>query len=230
MIPEAAIGVIVAASIAGTVTLLGLIITKEQKTSEFRQAWIDALRSEIATYLTSFNAIADGLTVTYANQAEKVKSLGPLHSAFNSAGFSISLRVNPKEKPAKELMACMAEFGRLAKDEALMVPENIEPVIKRFSLHAKALLKSEWERVKGGETTFRVTKYVAGGFSLIGLFAILYIAFADRGPGPQQTPTDGPKDSAVTQPASLPSVNAVNSAEALINADPAVDNMQSEPK
>ena len=46
-IPDVAIGAVVAALIAAIVSLLGLIISKEQKTSEFRQAWIDALRSDL---------------------------------------------------------------------------------------------------------------------------------------------------------------------------------------
>lgn len=48
-IPPVAIGAIGAALIAATVSLLGLIISKEQKTSEFRQAWIDALRSDLGS-------------------------------------------------------------------------------------------------------------------------------------------------------------------------------------
>ena len=48
-IPSVAVGAVVAALIAGTVSLLGLIISKEQKTSEFRQAWIDALRNDLIT-------------------------------------------------------------------------------------------------------------------------------------------------------------------------------------
>lgn len=63
---DISIGAIGAALIAGIVSLLGLIISKEQKTSEFRQTWVDSLRSEITSYLTSFNAIADALLVTYA--------------------------------------------------------------------------------------------------------------------------------------------------------------------
>jgi hypothetical protein len=59
-VPDAAIGATVAALIAGTVSLLGLIISKEQKTSEFRHAWIDALRSDLTAFLTQINAIHDG--------------------------------------------------------------------------------------------------------------------------------------------------------------------------
>ena len=46
-----ALGAITAALITGFLSLLGLIISKEQKTSEFRQQWIDALRQELAEFL-----------------------------------------------------------------------------------------------------------------------------------------------------------------------------------
>jgi hypothetical protein len=47
-IPDQAVGAVIAAIIAGSIALLGLIISKEQKVSEFRQQWIDALRQDIA--------------------------------------------------------------------------------------------------------------------------------------------------------------------------------------
>ncbi|MBS3927686.1 MAG: hypothetical protein KGZ65_03740 [Sphingomonadales bacterium] len=48
-----AIGPIIAAIIGAVVTLASLIISKESKLSEFRQAWIDSLRQEIADLLSN---------------------------------------------------------------------------------------------------------------------------------------------------------------------------------
>jgi len=50
-------GTIVAAVIAAIISLLGLIISKENKVSEFRQAWIDSLREEIAAVITHAHAV-----------------------------------------------------------------------------------------------------------------------------------------------------------------------------
>jgi hypothetical protein len=41
-LPKEIAGTLVAAAIAAFISLVGLIITKESKVSEFRQAWIDA--------------------------------------------------------------------------------------------------------------------------------------------------------------------------------------------
>lgn len=43
-----AVGAVLAATIAGGMSFLGSVFSKDQKTSEFRQAWIDGLRSEIS--------------------------------------------------------------------------------------------------------------------------------------------------------------------------------------
>lgn len=48
-----AIGPIIAAIIGAVVALVSLIISKESKLSEFRQAWIDSLRQEIADFLSN---------------------------------------------------------------------------------------------------------------------------------------------------------------------------------
>jgi hypothetical protein len=45
-ISPVAIGAISAAIITGLLSLVGLIISKENKTSEFRQQWIDSFRKK----------------------------------------------------------------------------------------------------------------------------------------------------------------------------------------
>ena len=46
-----------AAVITSILSVLGLVISKEQKTSEFRQQWIHSLRSEVAPLLACVEAI-----------------------------------------------------------------------------------------------------------------------------------------------------------------------------
>lgn len=166
---DISIGAIGAAFIAALVSLLGLVISKEQKTSEFRQAWIDSLRSEIVAYLASFNAIADALSVTYKDHGEKVVALSPLYSKFNEANFAIILRINPTEDLSKALMVCLQKFHDLASDEKRITAENIRPLEKEFLNSSKDLLKFEWNRVKFGELTFKITKII----SIIIIFMIL---------------------------------------------------------
>ena len=174
---DISIGAIGAALIAGIVSLLGLIISKEQKTSEFRQTWVDSLRSETTSYLTNFNAISDALLINYANQHDKVAALAPLYSKFNEAGYAITLRLNPDEARSKAVLACMRRFNQLAANEADMVPAKIKPIEIDFLTASKELLKYEWKRVKRGEPTFWVTKVIA---AMVIIAALLSLPFLSR--------------------------------------------------
>jgi len=215
MFDDISLGAVGAALIAAIVSLVGLIISKEQKVSDFRQAWIDALRIEIVTYLTSINAIADAIAVPYKDQAEKVASLSPLYARLNQSHFAIMLRLNPSEHKSKVIIDCMNSFNALATDEAQMSAVAFKPLEIKFLHASKELLKYEWKRVKRGETTFVVTKWLA--MSVVATFVILsiyYVGFHEPrvsappaiavptlAPAADPVPTSAPKPEARVAPA-----------------------------
>ena len=47
----------VAALITALIVFVNLIVSKEQKTSEFRQAWIDGLRTDLSVFFSSARAL-----------------------------------------------------------------------------------------------------------------------------------------------------------------------------
>lgn len=188
---DISIGAIGAALIAGIVSLLGLIISKEQKTSEFRQTWVDSLRSEITSYPTSFNAIADALLVTYANQNDKVAALSPLYSKFNEAGYAITLRLNPDEDRSRAVLSCMKRFNILAANESDMVPAKIKPIEIDLLSASKEQLKYEWKRVKRGEPTFWITKIIAALVIVAALLALPFLS-ENKKNSPQNTAAVAP--------------------------------------
>ncbi len=53
---------IAAAFIAGAVSFIVTVLSKEQKTSEFRQAWIDALREDLAIFASQIVILHDIFT------------------------------------------------------------------------------------------------------------------------------------------------------------------------
>lgn len=167
---EISIGAVGAALIAGLVSLLGLVIGKEQKVSEFRQAWIDELRRDIISYLVSINAISDALRLGKTRSAADDQSLISNYKLLNSASHGITLRVNADEEPAKNLLNSMAEFEDLASDNSNLTPTNIKLVEGKFIMYSKLLLKFEWNRVKKGESTFVITKRI-----LYGIIAAAFI-------------------------------------------------------
>ena len=192
-VPDAAIGAVVAALIAGIVSLLGLIISKEQKTSEFRQAWIDALRSDLAAFLTQINAIHDATKVKYSDHAEKVDALRPLYIPLNISTFDILLRINPDEAKSKRLLDAMEAFNALTADESKLTTDNIRTVEKEFLTSSQVLLKSEWRRVKSGEWTFRIAKLLAVIVIFVSIAIGCFIAYStwwlDRNSSPQPSPS-----------------------------------------
>lgn len=156
------IGAVGAAIVAGLVSLLGLIIGKEQKVSEFRQAWIDDLRTCVVSYLVNINAICDILTLKKSGSVEVKDTQGLLqnYKLLNEASHGIYLRINDDEEPAKKLTASMKSFEDLAADNSTITPAKIKEVEKIFVDASKELLKYEWDRVKKGEPIFVWTKRI----------------------------------------------------------------------
>lgn len=166
------IGAVGAAIIAGLISLLGLIIGKEQKVSEFRQAWIDELRKCLVAYLVNINAIADALRVAKAEDTQPT-GIAQNYKLLNEANHGIKLRVNDREQPSLQLLQSMEEFEKLAQKNSDLTPDKISAAEEKFLSASKALLKFEWRRVKRGEKTFFVTKYI-----VIGLITVMLTIFA----------------------------------------------------
>ncbi|WP_226660885.1 hypothetical protein [Alteriqipengyuania lutimaris] len=160
-IPSVAVGAIVAATIGAAVTLLGLIISKESKTSEFRQAWIDGLREEIKSLLVAFNSVADASHRKFDSHDEKLNYLLPLFNELNSSVFAVSLRLNPEEARSKKLIEDANELVNLARSPGPISPDAIRPLETSLQNSAKKLLKYEWKRVKRGEPFFFCLKWGA---------------------------------------------------------------------
>jgi hypothetical protein len=161
MLPDIALGATIAAIIGALASLLGLIISKEQKTSEFRQAWIDGLRDDLTNYATQINVIADVSKVVYKSHEKKVAALREAYSSLNSSNFSINLRLNRNEALSKAVMRCIGEFNELAMTEEGLTSDNLRRVETAFITASQDLLKYEWKRVKRGELSFIVSKYIA---------------------------------------------------------------------
>lgn len=181
---EISVGAVGAATIAGLVSMLGLIIGKEQKVSEFRQIWIDQLRKCVVDYLVSINAVCDLLRLKKTGSEIENSTLLANYKSLNEASHGIILRVNDIEEPAKNLLASMKEFEELAKENTDLTPERIKDVEVRFVKAAKELLKFEWARVKTGERVFVWTKRIIllVILLLLGLLAYFWLESSSANP------------------------------------------------
>lgn len=111
--PDAALGAIGASIVAATVSLIGLTVAKEQKVSELRQAWIDALRAELSELVSHAQAIHGAVSAQYQTREDLWSNVSEHFVGISRAAAIIELRLNPTEAPAKAILACLREYEAL---------------------------------------------------------------------------------------------------------------------
>lgn len=173
-IPDAALGSIIAAAIGGVVVFISTVLTKEQKTSEFRQIWIDEVRKDISQYVSGATEFA-GLNQVKIKEGNQVKFLEDnfkLIHELQSIEHRLILRLNPIEHSG------LVEKLSVFRQEIIAAHANgtsgiVEPKLTKELLDdAKLLLKTEWKRVKRGEITFRIVKWSAVGIFFLSLVIV----------------------------------------------------------
>ncbi|MEQ2353891.1 hypothetical protein GSF04_00155 [Pseudoalteromonas sp. A22] len=182
------LGAVLAAIITAVISFINLIASKDQKTSEFRQQWIDDLRADISGYLSNVNIVAceahlyqqikgeNGITKELLKEfAGKVST--PMNDAFRLF-HSVQLRLNTKDDAA-----LLQEFKNMNSlfDDALNNihdTKKVERITSSIIEKSQVILKSEWKRVKKGEASFYLTKYFAA-FVVISFAIGLGIYFSE---------------------------------------------------
>ena len=182
-----AIATLVAALITAAVSFVSLTLTKEQKTSDFRQAWIDGLREELASFLAAARAFSRAIEVVNTfgpDYKEKTvlrisdDKVGELRYQAAESLCKIQLRLNPNESEHRELLRLLRRA--ISEQNAMLSNRTgIEETMKAIELaseYAQPVLKKEWERVKRGELPFRIARnWVAPGIAALSLFFIAWV-------------------------------------------------------
>jgi len=166
------LGPIIAACIAAVVSFLALVISKENKTSEFRQAWIDGLRQDLSQFAANLRRLEaqptyvdwkalTSSTMKEALEAGNERALRPDFFAENrlrllQSRYAIRLRLNPGETNG---VALLAQVDKAL--EAYYSSADVEAELESLMNLAQPFLKQEWERVKKGEPVFRASVVVA---------------------------------------------------------------------
>lgn len=161
-----ALGAISAAFITGIFAFFALIITKEQKTSEFRQQWIDALRDEISEFIGACGhtvSLWAYITETAKNSEEYREMERELIEKNRSELIKIVsmrskilLRINPKEH--KDLIEKIEAVFNSIKDKRKIKITEARPLLDNLIAETQKVLKAEWTRVKKGEIFYRVSR------------------------------------------------------------------------
>ncbi len=174
-------GIMFAAIVGGFFSFVSLISSKEQKVSEFRQEWIDGLRGDLSIFFSSARALCRTRQEARSPNTEDddvqdfkfgKEKIGHMRLAAADALYRIKLRLNKNEPEHKELQRLLETEIKIQNqiniDKGHDYTEALD-AIERASDYSQDILKSEWERVKNGEPTYRYSKYFA--------VAILFLGF-----------------------------------------------------
>lgn len=158
-LPEAAVGSIAAAVIGAFFAFIGLVIAKENKVSEFRQAWIDALRAEIALVIAALNNLRGISVVQVPSKLEAFKLTESFLMEANKASSAIKLRLNPREELCKEVLRLLSHLESLHMKGFPIDIQACRKCEDDLLAASQLLLKAEWHRVRTGERVFNLAKW-----------------------------------------------------------------------
>ncbi|VXA81169.1 MULTISPECIES: hypothetical protein [Aeromonas] len=172
------LGPITAAMIAGGISFIATILSKDQKTSEFRQAWIDSFRSEISELLAlagTYVVMVNRFRAEKKSSDEIIKFLSDNKDDMTKVDTLIiktKLRLNPTEHSK---LLYMINF--LEKESLKQESKEHSKIIENLTNESQKILKMEWGRVKRGEVSFIALKWASlVSFILSMIFITLYLS------------------------------------------------------
>ncbi|MES2047734.1 MAG: hypothetical protein V4447_04995 [Pseudomonadota bacterium] len=202
----APLATVLAALIAAAISFVSLTLNKEQKTSEFRQAWIDGLRSDLATFFTAIRAFARA-TQEHNQSRLDDKPAGPfsfteeaiskLRQDVAEMRYRIQFRLNQNETNHIELLRLMkvaVEKQQMAI-HGMAKTEEVLAAVEVAADFAPQVLKAEWERVKHGELPFRIVRnWVAPLVILLSIAFVIVLLLRGEKPNSaiERAPTGKP--------------------------------------
>lgn len=186
-----AFGVITAALLTGVFSIMNMVSAKENKVSEFRLAWIDGLRNEIAEYASAAQEISRAYNPDrfkpLANhspeekqklQIEFYKETREAYARAVENLTKIQLRLNPvqieknPESDEAKLMAVVLKARKIGNKSLADVIKNCNEIRSA----AAPILKSTWSSVKLGEPSYRKFRSIAIITVALGFYTIIISA------------------------------------------------------
>ncbi|MBB1431969.1 hypothetical protein [Pseudoalteromonas sp. SG43-4] len=152
-------GVIIASAIAGVFSFISLILSKEQKVSEFRQKWIESLRDDISDFLGNIVVLVDmkqrdhSARVANANLVFTASEIKDCQAAVSSSLTKIFLKLNPDDKNIN-IIALVKHLDEIKSYTLSAKWGDINEKVDLVREDSQKLLKQQWDRVKKGEPAF----------------------------------------------------------------------------
>ncbi|WP_312835926.1 hypothetical protein [Comamonas sp.] len=184
------ISTVAAAALAGLVSLLVVVITKEQKVSEFRQQWIDALRADVSALLAAYS-VTHQMVDAWMKDKRSEYDLWEKHKDLviqaDTLMSQIKLRLNPNEHLHQTLEMHLVEL-----DKQFVEVERSDTLDKQILETTRKILKEEWNRVRRGEATHRWALRIATAIFAISAATLAFLAY--------ETLAENTKQEAIAQP------------------------------
>jgi len=160
-----AIATVLAALITGMIAMVNLTLSKEQKISELRQAWIDGLREELSMFLsgvrfatvavhTHYDGIDNNIEFPYPATSEQTSGI---RISATETLYRIKLRLNKAEENHIELERLLDSVVTHIRSDIVDNDAYLNNILNSLELitnQSRIILKTEWERVKRGEKAF----------------------------------------------------------------------------
>jgi hypothetical protein len=135
---------VAAALIAAGAALIGLILSKEQKTTEFRQSWIKEQRTDLSTVI--------------AHLRKQAQEPGDKRTRIDVKVEAALIRLHLRDNPNKHEWSGVLQKVAAARDLLSGVrpsQQDISHLLDTAIVEARVLLKTEWNRVRQGEASYR---------------------------------------------------------------------------
>lgn len=184
--------------ITGAISVVGLVLSKENKISEFRQLWINDLRDSLSKLGANFHKINEINALHMTGNRPTSEDLYNL----TISKLDVTLRINNNAINKKiGILTSIKKFlckkhdddnTDTIEDETVLIGhiERIYSTLTAYNTYnndtdyipfietSSKILKKEWERVKTGELTYRIWSFI---FSSLFIMAIVtffaYILF-----------------------------------------------------
>lgn len=173
---------VLVAIIAGFISFIGLVISKEQKVSEFRQEWINKLREDISSLIGAVSELYHSWLIVVEDKSindlgkQFIKDKVTVVKEINSIAAKCRLRLNPKKD--NEMIDILNKVEEFASSPKTLESDNFINVVGELERISHDVFKTEWDRVKRGELYYVILKWFLGVFVVVWLVGISYFYFA----------------------------------------------------
>jgi hypothetical protein len=163
--------------LAGSVALLGSLVSRSNTVSGFRQSWINDQRADIATICSCATIISSNITDDVVEYFQD----------FSASYSRMMLRSNPKKE--LEWLTVLTDVDNLHQElwNRKGTQHDVTEQLRIIELASRWPLKDNWSKTKHGEREYWIAALVAGLAIVACLIVAVYGTSSRTEPRPSVT-------------------------------------------